>query len=994
MSFYRENIEKLRQVNPEVAQWIDESQNDGRFERISTASGAPNLRARSEQGDKVLFYCMDDPVSAEEKGVEPKDFAKKKVTILLGFGLGYKAWAILNKMEPGHLIIVLEENPFVIKLAFEHLDFSKKIEDKVIHFVIPDESHLNQLSEVFIASWIRQKVSIMMNESSVKISKKSYRTAINHFYKVMQAEVVNANTYFRKGKILTRNELENLPFLIYSSGIQKLRGIFAGIPAIIVSAGPSLKRNVHLLQEAKGRAVIIATGPVLRVLLAYDLRPDFICSVDFSEENYLPLEGLYPTADIPLLFTNRILPKILKDYQGPLIGTLQSCGTIAPWVGPCLNKECMSSGGNVGGFAFNMAAYMGANPIILMGQDLSFTENALHTEGYVGDGGVSVDSHPDLVYVEGLNGKQLPTIPAMVSYLQSFEKEIENSDRTVINATAEGLRIKGTQQMNLQGAIKEYCHSPHDIRKIIESTGGDEKADLQELLKKSELKRGELREQELICKSALKTNRELGKFLHRGLSKGDKFHKLLEKNRRLSGTVQRYCESCPILFNYLAFELYTISSDEYICDPDREEEDAITVGIKRNHLILKANDKAIKDVLKIMGQNIELIKLLYKYRQTLGDSREKSGGNILEISHKVWEKFNRNDESAQGYLRAIKEENGDYFLYCLKAAKSYEELEKFQEAKELLEKAHRHGALKQKEFEIELGKMEGLRKEWLGKAKGREEKGDWINALLYARKIEANYGSTEEIQGIMNWALECRKGRIQQADNKEKEKGEVQKIQDQYNLLLAEAQGKFEEKDYAGAFPLLENAIAFQEIDNSEAESLLACCYSEQGKIEEAMKIFKKLIEKNPDLLFIHKNMGRAYLRNGLFYEGLHTLETLAERDRGYIDLYYEVGNIYFQLGDFEKAAASFEKYLQRYPESYEGHTRRGNCYTAKGWLSFAEKCYQRALSIKPEYDPAMLAIQRVREFKEKADQLRANPFEQGSGLSGLSTATDQKISR
>lgn len=918
---------------------------------------------------------MDDPVSAEEKGVEPKDFAKKKITILLGFGLGYKAWAILNKMEPGHLIIVLEENPFVIKLAFEYLDFSKRIEDKVIHFVIPDESHLNKLSEVLLPSWTRQKVSMMMNESSVKISKKSYRTSINQFYRLMQAEVVNANTYFRRGKILTRNELENLPFLIYSSGIQKLRGIFEGIPAIIVSAGPSLKRNVHLLKEAKGRAVIMATAPVLRVLLAYDLRPDFICSVDFSEENYLSLEGLYPTADVPLIFTNRIQPRILRDYQGPLIGTLQSCGTIAPWVGPCLNKECMSSGGNVGGFAFNMAAYMGANPIMLMGQDLSFTENALHTEGYVGDAGVSVDSHPDLVYVEGLHGEQLPTIPAMVSYLQSFEKEIENSDRTVINATAEGLRIKGTRPMNLEEAIKEYCRSTHDIKKIIDKTGVDEKADLQGLLEKLELKRGELKEQELTCKSALKTNKELGKFHHRGLSKGDRFKKLLDKNYRLSSMVQQYCESCPVLYNYLAFELYTISSDEYISDPDRQEEDAITVGLKRNHLILKANEKAIKDVLKIMDQNIELIKLLYEYRQIPSDTRETSGGHILEISAKIWERMNRNEASAQGYLRAIREENGDYFLYCLKAAKSYEELEKFQEAQELLEKAHRHGALKQEEFEIELGKMEGLRKEWQGKAKGYEEKGDWINALLYARKIEANYGSTEEIQGIMNWALECRKERIQQADNKEKEKGEVQKIQDQYNLLLAEAQKKFNEKDYAGAFPLLENAIAFQEIDSSEAESLLACYYSEQGKIEEAIKIFQKLIEKNPDLLFIHKNMGRAYLRNGRFYEGLHTLETLAERDRGYAHLYYEVGNIYFQLVDFEKAGASFEKYLQCYPESYEGHTRRGNCYMAKGWLSLAEKCYQRALSIKPEYDPAMLAIQRVREFKEKADWLRANPL-------------------
>jgi tetratricopeptide (TPR) repeat protein len=388
---------------------------------------------------------------------------------------------------------------------------------------------------------------------------------------------------------------------------------------------------------------------------------------------------------------------------------------------------------------------------------------------------------------------------------------------------------------------------------------------------------------------------------------------------------------------------------------------------------LKATDKAIKAVLQITDQNIELIKLLYEYRQMPGDSRGKSGGNDLEIAAKIWEGFNRNDQSVQCYLKAIKEEDGNKYPQYLKAAKSFRNLEKFREAKELLDEASRHGFVNQNDIESELGEMEGLRKEWLGKAKGYEEKKDWINTLLYARKIEANYGRIEEIQGLMNWALECRKERIQQAETEGKAKEEVEKIRDRYNRLLAEAQKKFNEKDYAGALPLLENAVAFQGIDNSEAESLLGCCHSEQGKIEEAIRIFQKLIEKNPDLLFIYKNMGRAYLRNGLFYEGIHTLEMLAERDPGYADLYYEVGNIYFQLGDYEKAAASFEKYLQGYPESYEGHTRKGNCYMAKGWLSVAENCYRRALSIKPEYDPARLAIQKVREFKGKMDRRRAN---------------------
>src|SRR5690606_11708898 len=50
----------------------------------------------------------------------------------------------------------------------------------------------------------------------------------------------------------------NLPWYAASPGPQRLAGAFKGEPAIIVSAGPSLRRNRHLLLEAKGKAVIIA----------------------------------------------------------------------------------------------------------------------------------------------------------------------------------------------------------------------------------------------------------------------------------------------------------------------------------------------------------------------------------------------------------------------------------------------------------------------------------------------------------------------------------------------------------------------------------------------------------------------------------------------------------------------------------------------------------------------------------------------------------------
>ena len=54
----------------------------------------------------------------------------------------------------------------------------------------------------------------------------------------------------------------------HQMALEILKDLFRGYPAIIVSAGPSLAKNIDRLHEAKGRAVIIAVQTVFKPLLA------------------------------------------------------------------------------------------------------------------------------------------------------------------------------------------------------------------------------------------------------------------------------------------------------------------------------------------------------------------------------------------------------------------------------------------------------------------------------------------------------------------------------------------------------------------------------------------------------------------------------------------------------------------------------------------------------------------------------------------------------
>jgi len=61
--------------------------------------------------------------------------------------------------------------------------------------------------------------------------------------------------------------------LTKSVHIKEYKSAFANIPAIVVSAGPALNKNVHLLKELYNKAVIISAGSALTFWKAGALHP-------------------------------------------------------------------------------------------------------------------------------------------------------------------------------------------------------------------------------------------------------------------------------------------------------------------------------------------------------------------------------------------------------------------------------------------------------------------------------------------------------------------------------------------------------------------------------------------------------------------------------------------------------------------------------------------------------------------------------------------------
>ena len=239
---------------------------------------------------------------------------------------------------------------------------------------------------------------------------------------------------------------------------------------IIVSAGPSLDKNIEDLRAAKGHAFILAVDTALKYMLAKDIIPDAFVTIDPAKpmENFRD-ERIY---GIPVIFDEQTPPELLEKHTAAKIiyncrdypkKLFESCG-----VKPGAD---IPSGGSVATAAFAICYGLGIKDIILIGQDLAYTGETTHAGGVVSAG---INGDIGTVMIEGIDGEKVRTRSDWLGYLRWFEHAIEliaqeAPDVRVIDATEGGALIHGTQVMTLKEVIEETCRvTDFSFEKVLE----------------------------------------------------------------------------------------------------------------------------------------------------------------------------------------------------------------------------------------------------------------------------------------------------------------------------------------------------------------------------------------------------------------------------------------------------------------------------------------------------------------------------------------------
>jgi len=467
------NMAALWRADPELAIRLDEIPDQDRLPVEPTRSGDWTAAVTGPTGQKVYLHSRYDPPAEARKLIDAVELDKHYCFVVTGFGLGYHVRELCQRLRGESFAVVFEPSARLLATALSCVDLADAIgsrrlvvltdTDKArLHARLTPHNAVMMLGMQFVAHPPSERVNAPDHAG--------LRGAITDYVSYARTTMV---TLVHNAQVTCRNIAYNLPTYLATPPVDILKDRFAGLPAIVVAAGPSLWKNVDLLGRAKGRAILCAVQTTLKPLLERGIVPDFVTSLDFHEMSCRFFQGIEDFRGVHLVAEPKSTWHVIDLYDGPI------CLLENPFahllLGPALAaRGSLPPGATVAHLAFYLARHMGCDPIVFVGQDLAFTGHVFYVPGVEvhrsWTGEINrfntmetkeweriVRNRPILRQVEDIEGRQTYTDDLLFTYLEQFEKDFIGTSARLIDATEGGARIRGTEVLSLAEVLERFC---------------------------------------------------------------------------------------------------------------------------------------------------------------------------------------------------------------------------------------------------------------------------------------------------------------------------------------------------------------------------------------------------------------------------------------------------------------------------------------------------------------------------------------------------------
>ncbi|MDI6786105.1 MAG: DUF115 domain-containing protein [bacterium] len=447
MNFYENNIELLNKKEPHLV------------EKLKTVSLD---KAYSENKEYFSF--------------EERDIKNADLLVILGFEISSHIENLLKMCPPKTFILIIEKNLSLFKNALYKKDFSYILNSDKISISVDETPFIATMLrlEKYFSILTFKEMYIIKYPPSIEKYPKYYQEVEEKLKESLSMAITNVATFMHYSPIWKKNILTNFIYMINCAGVSILSNKFKNIPTIIVCAGPSLDKNIKHLKKVNNRALIICTDTALKTMLKNNILPHMVITVDGTMKNYCKCyQNLNIPKNIYLVSDLIVYPKTFSKFTLSNIFILNDGHPLVQWLGRFLGFDSyIPRGGSVSTAAFNLALKLGSDPIIFIGQDLSFPEGKLYSKEVLSKDrnhlkNELINFSPQLIEVSDIFGRKVVTSRALYGFIKWFENRASHFKVNCINATEGGALMQGFSNLTLNETIKNYLHKPFPIQDIL-----------------------------------------------------------------------------------------------------------------------------------------------------------------------------------------------------------------------------------------------------------------------------------------------------------------------------------------------------------------------------------------------------------------------------------------------------------------------------------------------------------------------------------------------
>ncbi|MBN1498833.1 MAG: tetratricopeptide repeat protein [Spirochaetes bacterium] len=132
--------------------------------------------------------------------------------------------------------------------------------------------------------------------------------------------------------------------------------------------------------------------------------------------------------------------------------------------------------------------------------------------------------------------------------------------------------------------------------------------------------------------------------------------------------------------------------------------------------------------------------------------------------------------------------------------------------------------------------------------------------------------------------------------------------------------------------------------------------FEKTGEYQTALSLYALISKENPDFRPVFLNMGSLYSRMGKIDDAMKCFRRAGELGEDYLN-WFNIGSIYYKKGNFKQAVISFERSRKLNKSFILSALVTGLAYSRLKNLKGAETVFSEVLSIDPENKVALNAL-------------------------------------